>query len=144
MTGNPGSGPAAVLERMYKALNDRDLDAYVGCFSPEYRSEQPIHPEWSYTGREQLRWNWTGIFENVRDFKAELLRYTIDGDSFWSEWRWGGIQPDDQPMNVAGVIIMGVEDDKIVWGRIYMESETGTRLSYNEGRTGRPTRKMDA
>ena len=136
-------GPKEVLMRLYKALNDRDLDAYVACFSPDYRSEQPVHPEWAYTGREHLRWNWTGIFENVQDFKAELLRYTIDGDSFWSEWHWSGVQPDEMPMKVLGVIIMGVEDGLISWGRVYMESEAGSRLSYNEGRTGRPQR-MDA
>ena len=143
MSENPEHGAVAVLQRLYKALNDRDLEAYVACYAPEYRSEQPIHPEWAYTGRDQLRWNWTGIFENVRDFQAELLRYTIDGDCVWSEWRWSGTQPDDLPMTVVGVIIMGIENDRIAWGRIYMESEAGARLSYNEGRERRPP-KLDA
>jgi ketosteroid isomerase-like protein len=143
MSENPTTGPSGVLERMQRALNDRDLEAYVACYSPDYRSEQPIHPEWTYTGRDQLRWNWTGIFENVRDFRAELLRHTIDGDCIWSEWRWTGVQPDDMPMVVVGVIIMGVENDQIAWGRIYMESEAGGRLSFNEGRARHPER-MDA
>ena len=143
MSENPGNGPQAVLERMHRALNSRDLDAYVGCYAPDYRSVQPIHPDWEYSGQEQLRWNWTGIFENVPDFQAELLRSTIDGDTVWSEWRWSGTQPDGMPMVVVGVIIMGVENDQIAWGRIYMESEAGGRLSFNEGRTRDPE-KLDA
>lgn len=115
--------PGKVLQRMVKALNARDLDAYVACFASDYRSEQPIHPDWAYSGTDQLRWNWTAIFENVPDFSAELLRSVIDGNAFWSEWRWTGTQPDGGRLAVAGAIIMGVEDDKIAWGRIYMESE---------------------
>ncbi len=115
--------PRRVLEQMRQALNARDLDAYVACFAPDYRSEQPIHPDWAYTGTAQLRWNWTAIFENVPDFSAELLRSVIDENTFWSEWRWTGTQPDGDPMIVLGTIIMGVEHGLIAWGRIYMESE---------------------
>jgi ketosteroid isomerase-like protein len=143
MSGNQERGPRAVLKRMYRALNDRDLDAYVSCYAPHYQSEQPIHPDWTYSGRETLRWNWTGIFENVQDFKADLLRSTVDGDTVWSEWHWSGVQPDGVPLNIVGVIIMGVEEDQIIWGRIYMESQAGARLSFNEGRE-RPPRKLDA
>lgn len=143
MTADTHSDPGAVLERLHRALNARDLEAYVSCFAADYRSEQPIHPEWAYDGRDQLRWNWTGIFENVPDFQAELLRSTIDGDTFWAEWRWTGTQPDGDPMNVVGVMIMGVDGGRVAWGRIYMESEAGARLSFREARKHRPTR-LDA
>jgi ketosteroid isomerase-like protein len=132
MGGRPQSEAQSVLDRVYEALNSRDLNAYVDCFAPDYRSEQPIHPEWSYTGREQLRWNWTGIFENVADFKADLIRSTIDGNSFWSEWRWTGTQPDGLPLTIVGVMIMGVEDGRIAWGRTYMESEAGAKLNLGD------------
>src|SRR5690606_23046841 len=124
-----------------KALRARDLDAYVACFAPDYRSEQPIHPDWTYTGREQLRWNWTAIFENVPDFQTELLRSTIDGNTFWSEWRWSGTQPNGVPMRVVGVVIMGVRDGLISWGRIYMESEAGTQLNFSGG-GDKPSRRL--
>jgi ketosteroid isomerase-like protein len=143
MNSETPTNTRAVLERIHDALNSSDLDAYVSCFSPEYRSVQPIHPEWTYSGRDQLRWNWTAIFENVRDFQAELLRSTIDGDTFWSEWRWTGTQPDGDPMTVVGVMIMGVEGERVAWGRIYMESEAGTRLSFRE-REHRRSKRMDA
>lgn len=124
--------PGAVLERMRQALNARDLEAYVACFAPDYRSEQPIHPGWAYTGTDQLRWNWTGIFENVPDFTTELVRSVIDGDTFWSEWRWSGSQPDGRPMTIVGTIIMGVENGLISWGRIYMESEVRSDIGSTE------------
>ena len=136
MGAEPRNQAQAALERIHAALNSRDLDAYVACFAPDYRSEQPIHPEWVYSGREQLRWNWTAVFENVPDFQAELLRSTIDGDTFWSEWRWTGTQSDGEPMAVVGVMVMGVDDGHIVWGRIYMESvsESGARFGSVEAR----------
>jgi ketosteroid isomerase-like protein len=143
MSGFPDSGPGRVLERMVRALNDRDLNAYVDCYAEDYRSVQPVHPDWSYTGKAHLRWNWTGIFENVQEFRADLLRYTITGDTVWTEWYWSGVQPDDSPLTVAGVIIMEIEDEKIASARIYMESVAGMPLSYNQGREGRPSR-MDA
>jgi hypothetical protein len=132
MDGQRHENPQAVLERMHRALNARDLDAYIACFAPDYRSEQPIHPDWAYTGTDQLRWNWTAIFENVPDFSAELLRSMIDGDTFWSEWRWTGSQPDGRPMTIVGMIVMGVKNDKIAWGRIYMESEVQLDLGSTE------------
>lgn len=140
MSGKPRDDAQAVLQRMHDALNSRDLDAYVNCFATDYRSEQPIHPEWAYTGREQLRWNWTAIFENVQDFKADCLRSTIEGDTFWSEWRWTGTQPDGIPLTIVGVIIMGVRDGLISWGRIYMESEAGAKLTFGSRDAHRRTR----
>jgi hypothetical protein len=33
-----------VLERLKESLNWRDLDAMLESFDPDYRSEQPAHP----------------------------------------------------------------------------------------------------
>ena len=51
-------GPAVtadVLERLRDAQNRHDLDSFVDCFDPAYRSEQPVHPDRAFTGREQVR-----------------------------------------------------------------------------------------
>ncbi len=34
----------------------------------------------------------------------------------WSEWHWSATG-----LNMAGVTIFGVEEDRIVWGRLYVE-----------------------
>ena len=69
-------GPAVtgdVLERLRDAQNRHDLDSFVDCFDPAYRSEQPVHPDRAFTGREQVRRNWAAVFDGVPDFQAELL-----------------------------------------------------------------------
>lgn len=105
-----------VLERLRDAQNRRDLDAMLECFDPDYRSEQPAHPNRGFGGKEQVRKNWSGMFESFPDFEAELLRHSSGGDVVWSEWRWSATG-----LNMAGVTLLGVRDGRIVWGRLYME-----------------------
>lgn len=107
---------AVVIERMREALNRHDLEAFLECFDPNYRSEQPAHPNRGFGGKEQVRKNWSAMFESFPDFKAQLLRHTADGEVVWSEWHWTATG-----LNMAGVTIFGVEEDRIVWGRLYVE-----------------------
>jgi hypothetical protein len=74
-----------VIKRMHEMLNRHDLEAFLECFDPNYRSEQPIHPNRGFGGREQVRKNWSAIFESFPDVEVELLRYTFDGGTVWSE-----------------------------------------------------------
>ena len=34
----------------------------------------------------------------------------------WSEWRWSATG-----LNMTGVTLLGVREERIVWGRLYME-----------------------
>ena len=106
-----------VIERMAEALNRHDLEAFLECFDSNYRSEQPAHPNRGFGGKEQVRKNWSAMFESFPDFKAQLLRYTTDEGVVWSEWHWTATG-----LNMAGVTIFGVEEDQIVWGRLYVEA----------------------
>ena len=110
-----------VLERLQQAQNSHDLEALVACFALDYQSAQPIHPERTFQGAEQVRKNWTTIFHDVPDFHAELLGSAVDGDTVWAEWHWFGTKRDGAPFTVRGVTIMGVQADQIMWGRLYME-----------------------
>jgi limonene-1,2-epoxide hydrolase len=105
-----------VLEQLHNAMNQHDLEAMLQCFDPDYRSEQPLHPNRGFGGKEQVRKNWSAIFESFPDFEATLLRHTADEGTVWSEWHWTATG-----LNMAGVTLLGVEDDRIVWGRLYME-----------------------
>ena len=107
---------AVVIERMLEALNRHDLAAFLESFDPSYQSEQPTHPNRGFGGNEQVCKNWSGMFESFPDFKAELLRNVTEGQTVWSEWRWTATG-----LNMAGVIIMGVEEERIMWARLYME-----------------------
>jgi ketosteroid isomerase-like protein len=116
-----------LMERLQEAQNQHDLEAFVACFAPDYRSEQPLHPDRAFVGREQVRKNWSVIFKNVPDLRSELIRAASGGDTVWAEWRWSGIRLDGERFNLRGVTIMGVQNVEIAWGRLYMEpvQETG-------------------
>jgi len=106
-----------VLERLHAAMNQHDLEAMLECFDPDYRSEQPLHPNRGFGGKEQVRKNWSAILSSFPDFEAELLGHISSGGTVWSEWRWSAAG-----LDMAGVTLLGVEEDRIVWGRLYMES----------------------
>ena len=110
-----------VLERLRDAQNRHDLDAFVACFDPGYRSEQPVHPDRGFIGSKQVRKNWAEVFAGVPDFHAELLRSAHHGDTGWAEWRWHGTRTDGTRLDMRGVTIFGVRNDRIVWGRLYLE-----------------------
>ena len=105
-----------VISRLQSAMNQRDVEALVACFVDDYRSEQPFHPERGFTGSEKLRRNWTLIFERVPDFQADLLCANDGSETTWTEWRWHGTG-----FEWRGVIMFGVDTDRIRSARVYME-----------------------
>lgn len=110
-----------VTTRLRDAMNSHDLEAFLDCFQEDYRSEQPIHPGRGFSGREQVRANWAAIFSGVGDFAAELVDHCRGENQEWSEWRWTGTHQDGSILDMAGVIIVGVRDGRISWGRLYVE-----------------------
>ena len=121
MTAGAQAEPRFVVDRLNAALNTHDLEAFLACFHEDYASEQPAHPDRAFQGREQVRANWSAVFEGVPDFRSELVRAAVDGDTFWSEWRWRGTQPDGTPLDMVGVMVCGVRDRRVAWARLYME-----------------------
>jgi ketosteroid isomerase-like protein len=114
-----------VATRLRDAMNAHDLEAFLDCFHEDYRSEQPAHPGRGFGGREQVRANWSTIFAGVPDFSARLLGHCQDGDQEWSEWRWTGTRTHAGDLDMAGVVVLGVRDGRIAWGRLYMEPVSG-------------------
>jgi ketosteroid isomerase-like protein len=114
-----------VLERLRDAQNRHDLDAFAACFDPTYDSQQPLHPDRAFVGSQQVRQNWAEIFAGVPDFRAELLRSAEEGDTGWAEWHWHGTRADGTRLDMRGVTIFGIRDDRVVWGRLYLEDVEG-------------------
>jgi len=130
---------SSVIARLHNAMNQHDLEAFLECFDPDYQSEQPVHPGRGFGGREQVRKNWSNIFGSFPDFKAELLRHATDGGTRWAEWHWSATG-----LNMSGITIMGVEEERIVWGRLYMETVEEAEESIDEAMqrmTGGASRK---
>ena len=112
---------STITRRILAALNAHDLDAFVACFSDRYQSEQPAHPARGFVGSDQVRRNWAGVFSGVPDLRAELLTEAVVGDVEISEWRWSGHHGDGSTFAMAGAMVLGITDDHIAWGRLYME-----------------------
>ena len=113
--------PEALLLKLKSAFNSHDMNSLMECFDENYYSEQPVHPDRTFRGQEQVKKNWTSNFNEMPDFSAHLLRHTISDNSIWSEWEWQGTRQDKTMLLMRGVIIMMVENDKIKKGRLYVE-----------------------
>lgn len=112
---------AAVVERLERATNDRDLDALVACFASGYRNETPAHPERGFSGRDQVRRNWTQIFGAIADLRAKIRAIAVDGETVWTEWEHRGTRPDGSAHVMRGVVIFEVGGDLIRSARFYLE-----------------------
>ena len=115
------SDQRTLVERLVAAQNAHDVDAFVACFAPDYRSEQPLHPDRAFTGTDQVRKNWTAIFAGVPDFTAALLASALEGDTVWAEFEWRGTKRDGSPLLSRGPMIFTLRDGKIAAGRLYVE-----------------------
>jgi ketosteroid isomerase-like protein len=113
--------PRVVMDRLTAAQNAHDLEAMVGCFQADYHSEQPLFPSRSFQGIDQVRTNWSALLEAIPDFRAEMLRSAVDGDTVFVEIHWAGTRADGMPLDERGVIIAGIRDDRIGWARLYVD-----------------------
>jgi hypothetical protein len=113
--------PRAVIDRVTAAQNAHDLEGMLACFDDGYRSDQPLHPDRSFQGVAQVRANWSALFEAVPDFHAEIVRSAVAGDVVFAEVHWTGTRANGAPLEERGVLIFGTDDDRIAWGRLYVE-----------------------
>ena len=113
---------AEIMDQLLAAMNAHDLDAFVACFAPDYDSRQPAHPSRAFRGSDQVRKNWESVFAGVPDFRAELVMSATTGDGVEvGEWHWQGTHTDGSRFGMQGVIVTGVQHNRITWGRLYME-----------------------
>jgi ketosteroid isomerase-like protein len=110
----------AVIEGLTAAQNAHDLEAMLAFFAADYRSEQPLFPSRTFQGVGQVRANWSALLEAIPDFHSEILRSAVDGDTVFAELHWTGTKADGMPLDERGVIIAGIEDDRVAWARLYV------------------------
>jgi hypothetical protein len=115
------SSPQRVFERMIQAANRHDLEAMVLCFAPDFRSEQPFHPERDFTGQAGVRKNWSFFFITIPDIQIEILNEVAEGDTVWAELHYHGTQTDGKKFMVRGVTLSRIQADQIIWARLYIE-----------------------
>jgi hypothetical protein len=127
------------------AMNRHDAGAVASFFAPDYRSEQPLHPNRGFGGSEQVLANWTSVFEGVPDFFAERVGSASAEGTVWTEMHWKGTHRDGSVFLMRGVTVTGVRDDKITWARLYMEpvEEGGTDIGGAVRELYRPPEDVD-
>ena len=121
-------------------MNRHDAGAVAAIFAADYRSDQPLHPNRGFGGSDQVRANWTAVFEGVPDFFAERVASAVVEDTVWSEMRWEGSHRDGSPFRMRGVTVTGVRDGRSAWARMYMEpvEEGGTGIDASVRELYRP------
>ncbi|MGZ4589327.1 MAG: nuclear transport factor 2 family protein [Actinomycetes bacterium] len=112
----------ATVARLRDAVNRHDAHAMAALFAPDYRSEQPLHPNRGFGGRDQVETNWTTMFAGIPDFEAEVRAAGTVDATVWSEWVWRGNRTDGSKLLMAGVMVIGLTDDDLIqWARLYIE-----------------------
>ena len=114
-TGSP------VVDRLVAAANAHDVDAMLACFHEDYRSEQPLHPNAGFTGRDQVASNWSLLFAQVPDLRFDILRSATAGTEVWTEIRVHGQKTDGGAFEYRGMTVWSLRDDLIAWARFYFE-----------------------
>jgi ketosteroid isomerase-like protein len=109
------------MDRLTAAQNEHDLEAMLECFHQDYSSEQPLFPSRTFQGIDQVRANWSTLLDAMPDFHAEVLRSAVDGDTVVVEVHWTGTKADGAPLDERGVLIAGIRDGRIAWGRLYVD-----------------------
>jgi len=63
----------SLLLKLKDAFNTHDIKLLIECFDESYSSEQPVHPDRTFNGQEQVKKNWASNFAEMPDFSAHLL-----------------------------------------------------------------------
>ncbi|MEU4196681.1 nuclear transport factor 2 family protein [Kribbella sp. NPDC026611] len=110
-----------IIDRLVTTTNAHDLDGLVACFAGDYVNTTPAHPSRGFTGREQVRRNWTAIFAAVPDLTARVTARAVSGAETWTEWEMMGTRRDGARHAMAGVIVFTIREQQIAAGRFYLE-----------------------
>jgi hypothetical protein len=112
----------SLVDRMLRALNQHDLAAFLELFRPDFRSAQPLRPEADFVGRENVRANWAWkLSDPASDFRAQALRWATAPNELWIEWRWTHTTPEGAAVDLQGICVYGVEDNRFAWARLYID-----------------------
>ena len=74
----------ALLLKLNDAFNTHDIESLIECFDENYYSEQPVHPDRTFQGQEQVKKYWASNFNEMSNFSAQLSSYAISNNSIWA------------------------------------------------------------
>jgi predicted SnoaL-like aldol condensation-catalyzing enzyme len=112
----------ATISNLVDAMNAHDVERMAAWFTPDYRSEQPAHPNRGFGGRDTLTDLWDQLYRAVPDMVCEVTASAADGSTVWAEWYWHGHYSDGSPFAMRGTTISQLTDEgKIATQRLYIE-----------------------
>jgi ketosteroid isomerase-like protein len=74
----------SVIQRLYRALGERDGAAAAACYAPDARFSDPVFTDLRGSEPGEM---WRMLAERSTDLEIELLEHSLDGDRGSSHWR---------------------------------------------------------
>jgi predicted SnoaL-like aldol condensation-catalyzing enzyme len=112
----------ATISNLVDAMNAHDAERMAASLTPDYRSEQPAHPNRGFGGRDTVAALWEQLYQAVPDMVCEVVATADDGSTVWAEWHWHGHYSDGSPFESRGVTISRLTEDGLISGqRLYIE-----------------------
>jgi hypothetical protein len=108
-------------DKLVAATNAHDVDAIAACFAEEYVNQTPCHPARGFTGREQVRANWTTTLGAVPDLVAQVVATASGPGVEWSEWEMRGTRRDGSPHLMRGVMVFETDGEVARRCRFFVE-----------------------
>jgi hypothetical protein len=133
----------ATISKLLEAMNAHDAQRMAASFMPDYRSEQPAHPNRGYGGRDTMAALWDQLYGAVPDLACEVTDTVDDGSTVWAEWHWQGHYSDGSLFEMRGVTISRLTDDGRVGAqRLYIEEveQDGAGIEESERQLREPAR----
>jgi ketosteroid isomerase-like protein len=116
----PRRSPADVVRGLHRSVAAHDVEGIVAHFARDYALEDPIRPDRSFRGVDQVRRNWSGILAAMPDLEIEERGLVADGPTVWTEIVMRGHRTDGSEQIMRGVMIFQVADGLIVAGTFYL------------------------
>lgn len=112
--------PIDVVRSLHRATAAHDLDGIVAHFASDYALDDPIHPDRSFSGADQVRRNWSQLLTTMPDLELEERRLVADGRTVWAEIIIRGHRADQTEQVLRGVMIFLVSGGVIRSGTFYL------------------------
>lgn len=118
-SGMHGSA-ADVVRSLHRATAAHDLDGIVAHFASDYALTDPVRPDRSFRGADQVRRNWTRLLASLPDLALEEHRSVTEGSTVWTEISLRGHRSDGAERTLRGVMIFDIADGVITAGTFYL------------------------
>ena len=115
------------LEAFGDGWNRHDVDYLMGFMSADCVFETTAGPEACgkrFTGREQVREAFAGVFKRFPDAHFGGAKHFVAGDRGVSEWLFTATTPDGKKMEVNGCDVFTFAGDKIALKCSYFKTRT--------------------